>query len=336
FLSQNSSKEGTYFFVNNEIQFGETELQTLLDWTSKGNTLFLAARNFEQQLLDTLKLEIGAIYADFGSENIQLHQLAHPDLKKDSIYSFKKDGYAAHFTSIDTLNSRVIGKVGIPSENDSITRNGISGLRQKFGDGDIIISLFPKAFTNYFMLRENNRDYTAGLLSYLNPEKPLFLDNYYKSGKPIYTSPMYLFLNTKEFKWAYYIILIGAVLYVIFEGKRKQRAIPIVRPLKNQTLAFTRTIADMYYEKREQKQIAEHKITYFMDYIRTHFFMDTQKRDSTFYRNLASRSNNSLDEVKDLFSYMDRVHIRSELTDGELKRLNNLIEKFKLKAHGNA
>ena len=124
---------------------------------------------------------------------------------------------------------------------------------------------FPKAFTNYFILKDNNQEYTAGLLSYLDTERPIYMDNFHKSGKSFYTSPMYLFLNTKEFKWAYYLVLIGALIYIIFEGKRKQRAIPIVPPVKNQTVAFTRTIADMYFEKGELHLITKHKIDYFLE-----------------------------------------------------------------------
>ena len=128
--------------------------------------------------------------------------------------------------------------------------------------------------------------------------------------------------------------LIGAMFYVVFEGKRKQRAIPIVVPLKNQTLAFTRTIADMYFEKEEQKSITDHKIDYFLEYIRSHFYLGTIKQDDEFFRNLAARSNHSFDEVQELFAYMAKLKIRSVITNSDLKKLNTLIEKFKLKADG--
>ena len=41
-LQSDSSIQGTYFFLNNNVSFGETELYSLLDWTSKGNKLFIA------------------------------------------------------------------------------------------------------------------------------------------------------------------------------------------------------------------------------------------------------------------------------------------------------
>jgi len=334
FLTTNSDIKGTYFFVNDKIQFGDSELDILLDWAATGNTIFIASDNFDDMLLDTLHLEIGSLYSGLDYDGTPLHRLVHPQLNLNSGYPFKKDGYAQYFTSLDTLNTTILGSVEALSGNDTVQKRHFNIVKQRFGKGEILLSLFPKAFTNYFVLREGNKDYTAGLLSYLDDTKTIYMDNHYKSGKAVFTSPLYIFLSRKELKWAFYMVLIGTVFYIIFEGKRKQRAIPLLHPLKNQTLAFTRTIADMYFEKGEQKQMAEHKITYFLEYLRSHFYMDTQSRDNRFYIDLAARSYHSVDEIKELFNYVDRIKVRKEITDEELKNLNTVIEKFKAKANG--
>ena len=140
---------------------------------------------------------------------------------------------------------------------------------------------------------------------------------------------MYIFLNTKELKWAYYTALIGVLIYIVFEGKRKQRAVPVVIPLKNQTLAFTRTISDMYFEKSDQKAISEHKINYFLDQLRSNFFISAITFDDTFYTSLAGKSGQSFESVKKLFTYIKHLKNRSQITDTELIELNTLIQKFK-------
>jgi hypothetical protein len=333
-LQSDDNFKGTYFFVNDRISFGEAELNSLLDWTSQGNTLFIASGSFDSELKDTLNFETSGLYADFGEDQKQVHKLLNPAFTNVSPPTFDKDNYALYFSEIDTVHTKVIAEVNYASEPDSLKQEHFNVIKQEFGQGKIILCAFPKAFTNYFILKNNNKDYTAGLLSYIDGNRPIYMDNHYKSGKSFYTSPMHIFLNTKEFKWAYYIVLIGVLFYVVFEGKRKQRAIPIVVPLKNQTLAFTRTIADMYFEKDEQKSITEHKITYFLEYIRSHFYMDTTKQDDTFFHNLAARSNHSEEEVKKLFSFMEKLKIRAVITNADLKKLNTLIEKFKFIADG--
>ncbi len=332
YLNENPDIKGTYFFANSAVGFAEAELETLLNWTTKGNTLFIASETFEKELLDTLGLDIQNLYNGLQDNAGFEFRMVHPKLSPEKEYPFKKNSYTPYFNSIDTLHTSVLGLVRDPSQDSD--KKYFNVISKNFGQGEIILTTFPKAFTNYFILKGTNKDYTAGLLSYISTNNTLYLDNYYKDGKAFFTSPMYIFLNNKALKWAYYLALIGALIYIFFEGKRKQRAIPIVRPLKNQTLAFTRTIADMYYEKSEQKQIAEFKIEYFLEYIRSRFYLGTIEREAHFYRNLAARSSHKIEEVENLFTFLERLRNQEIVSDSELIKLNTQIEKFKKRVDG--
>lgn len=328
-LKQNPDIKGTYVFINNQIKFGKVELESLLEWTKKGNTLFIASEEIDETLLDTLNLKKSTLSNFNNINNIYQVQLKHKDLKKDSLFSFDKANFLSYFKDIDTLNSSIISVVDNYSDSTHLKKERVNTIKHSFGDGQIILSTFPQAFTNYFILTEPNQDFTSGLISYLDPSHPIYIDSHYKSGKTFYSSPLYILLNTKELKWAYYMMLIGAFIYVIFEGKRKQRAIPIVKPLRNQTIDFTRTIANMYYEKGMHKEMALHKIQHFLDFIRTHFHLNTMTINDEFIKNLASRSNNTIEDTKKLFALIDSVKHKTELNNLELERLNGLIETFK-------
>ncbi len=333
FLSSNDTIKGSYVFINNSISFGKTDLDELLTWVAKGNHLFLAAESFETQLLDTLNLALSSIYDNNTVNPVFRHGLTNP-LAKSKNVPFEKDYYAAVFREIDTMNTLVLGEVYTKNDSTEVEAKGINMVQLPFGEGKVTCALFPEAFTNYFILKDDNYRYTSGLLSYLDSGETVYMDNHHKAGKTFYTSPMYLFLNTKEFKWAYYLVLIGALLYIIFEGKRKQRAIKVIAPLKNQTLVFTRTIADMYFENNKQREIAEHKIQYFLDYVRTTFYLPTEKIDEQFYRNLASRSNHSKEEMVKLFTMFQHIQKTSHVTNGQLEQLERVIQDFKAKADG--
>ncbi|RIV30287.1 DUF4350 domain-containing protein [Flagellimonas lutimaris] len=334
FLTRTDSIKGTYFFVNESVAFEEAELNALLDWVNQGNMLFVASRSFEKKLLDTLHLEQQNVYNDGTLEPLFYYELVNPKIKNQRV-EFTKDYYTTSFDRLDTLRTTVLGQVYSPSDSTDTTTKHINSIKQPFGKGEIVLTSFPKAFTNYFILKDNNVEYTAGLLSYLGRNGQIYMDNFHKSGKSFYTSPMYLFLNTKEFKWAYYLVLIGGLIYIIFEGKRKQRAIPVVTPLKNQTLAFTRTIADMYFEKGELPLITKHKIDYFLEYIRSKLYVSTQNlEDETFLRNLSLRSNTDLKEVKALISMISKLKTKQYVTETELKNLNQKIQAFKANVDG--
>lgn len=326
---KNNTISGTYLFYNTNVAFGEAELKSLLEWTAKGNTLVVASGNFEQKLKDTLNLEMATIYTFDNFDSKFELQLVNPIFDKKK-YKYDRAVSLAHFNEIDTLNTKVISVIDkIRNKTDSISKPRVNAIKQAFGDGEIILNTFPQTFTNYFMLNNPNQNYTTGLLSYIDTSKPIYIDQHYKSGKKFYTSPMYLFLNNPNLKWAYYIVIIGVLVYIIFEGKRKQRAIPIVKPLKNQTVDFTRTIANMYYESSKHSEIAHHKIQHFLEFIRKQMYLDTSTINSEFIKNLAARSNNTIEDTERLFNYIERLQAQQTLNNIQLERLNSLIETFK-------
>lgn len=326
----NNDISGTYLFYNGGIEFGKDELNRLLDWVSKGNTLMVSAVGFESKLLDTLNLDTRSVNIIDNFNNEYQVKLVNPLLEDNNSYKYDRPTTFYHFNKIDTLNTAVIGLIdSYRGENKPMEDSLVSSIKQPFGDGEIILNTFPQAFSNYFILQSPNQNYTAGILSYIDTNKPIYVDTYYKTGKTFYTSPMYLFLNTKSLKWAYYLVLIGALVYIIFEGKRKQRAIPIVKPLKNQTVDFTRTIANMYYESGKHKDIAQHKINHFLEYIRNTLHLSTSEINNSFIKNLAARSNNSVEDTQTLFKLISSLSEKTEINTIELERLNTLIEQFK-------
>ena len=332
YLNQNNNIKGTYMFINNNLSFGDAELDELLEWTTKGNTLFIASEKLGGNLHDTLNINTSVI-SNFNNikNNYQL-QLKNTQLKHDSLYSFNKASYLYYFSEIDTLNTKVISVIDNASEDEFyLEKENINVIKQAFGEGTIILSTFPQAFTNYFLLTASNQNYTAGLLSYINHSETIYVDHHYKSGKTFYTSPLYIMLNNKALKWAYYVMLIGVLFYVVFEGKRKQRAIPIVKPLRNQTVDFTRTIANMYYEKGEHKEMVKHKTNHLLEYIRVHFHLQTVRLDETFITHLAARSNNTFEDTRELFKTIENLNNKTQINTIELERLNTLIENFKSK-----
>lgn len=50
---------------------------------------------------------------------------------------------------------------------------------------------------------------------------------------------------------------------MVFTAKRRQRVIPVVNPPANQTLRFTQLIGNLYYQKKDYKDILQKKYLYF-------------------------------------------------------------------------
>ena len=124
-------------------------------------------------------------------------------------------------------------------------------------------------------------------------------------------------------------MLVGVLLWVIFEGRRKQRAIPVITPLPNQTLAFTKTIAGMYLDKQDHTSISRHQINHFLEYIRSHYKLPTQHTNEEFIIKLAAKSSNSLEDTRKLVNFMVFVRSNNYVTQDQITALNTQIEDFK-------
>lgn len=321
---QDSTKKGTYFFVDNAVNFGKDEFNELLKFTERGNDVFIATTS---AFIDTLNIETRVANSS-AFEQKTFVKLTNKTFKNKE-YKFDRDFKKSVFHKIDTAKTTVLGTLVLRNEKDSIIGESSNFIKVKNGKGNVFIHVFPEAFTNYNMLLNENNNYVASVLSYLDDEKPILWDAYYKTGKSQITSPMHYVLSSKYLKWAYYTALIGVLFFILFKGKRNQRYIPVVTPLKNQTLAFTRTIANMYYEKQDHKNIAEHKINYFLEYIRTHHRVSTLQIDADFYLKVASRSGNSIEKVEKLFKNIAKIQQKEQITKEELIGLNTEIEIFK-------
>lgn len=324
---EDSTLTGTYFFLNNNLQIDQNELKKILKWVEKGNTAFFIAESFSENLLDTFNLKTEVLVPQEGISSKPLLNLTHSRLKQEDPFLFDRETYQAVFSENDTIPRDILGETRLQS--DSLSKPQMNFIRDTVGKGFVYLHLMPKAFSNYFLLDGDNSKYAELALAYLPKDQTLFWDHYYKSGKSFFTSPLYLILGNKALRWAYYFLLIGSVFFIIFEGRRKQRSIPVVAPLKNQTLDYTRTIAGLYLESGDYKSIVSKKISLFLDYVRSHYRLSTREIDDNFYHRLAALSENSVDDVKKLWQYMSRLQKAETISKEELLQLNKAIKAFK-------
>lgn len=331
FLKYGGIEPGTYFFIGNSLMFDKAEAEQLLSWVDKGNTLFLASNNISSSLLDTLKLSQKSRVRKNGLENFPQYNLVNPRLKSDSLHTFQKDKGIIHFNEIDTLNQSVLGLVHIKDENLKEPEDFINFIEAPFGEGKILIHSSPEVFSNFFLLsKEQQYRYTQKVLSYLDMNAAHFYwDNHYSGGKTFNTSPLYILLSNRYLKWAYYFVLIGVLLFVLFEGKRKQKSIPIRNPLKNKTYEYTQTIAGMYLERSDHTGIAHKMIDQFYLDLRQKYHINTQANNTNLISDIAHKTDHPYEDVKELMDYLQLQQQNTAISKEELKEINHKITNFK-------
>ncbi len=324
--------KSNYLMVNNGISFDKEEYDQLLEYVSRGNDVFMASTYFGGYLSDTLNLDIDASYS-IREDTVAL-SLTNSQFET-SKFAFTKGMYNRHFTSVDTLNTTILGHVTYNEETFSLDGDPENTIQKKpnfvkiqFGEGHFYLNVTPLAFTNFYMLA-GNEDYVSNSFSYLKNHKTLFWDNYKKSGRIIIDSPMRFVLNQPSLKWGYYLTLVGVLCFFIFRTKREQRIIPVIEPLENSSVEFARTVGSLYYQHKDYTNLISKKINYFLEFVRSHYYIDTTQISEKTIKDLSAKSGKPLTDVKDLIDLISQLKNRSQHTEHDLIELNKKITSFK-------
>lgn len=323
-LNNSNQPNSTLFIANASINFNTSDLTALFSLLNKGNDVFIAANEIEGELADTFKLATSVRFYPwfehpdslFSKEGMRLKLLAKNAVKKEYVYN--KVSYDYEFSNFDTTRFSVV------SVNED--KNPVL-IKTKVGKGNLYFMSVPDVFGNFYIVNHPNRFYAYAILSLLN--KPTFIwDEYYKTYNVKKDSFLKFILTSDALYAAWMILLITVILYMVFEGRRRQRAIPVIPPVTNTTLEFVNVVSHVYFNSNNHKHIAEERIRYFYEDIRRRFNIPTHTIDDHFYQLLHQLSGVTHSDVKQLFSYCERIKKFEDLNEPELIELNRLIINF--------
>jgi len=325
---EDTTTTGTYFFLNASVGIDAAELNKLLKWVEKGNTAVISASYISYPLLDTLKITNDQKIRKNGLENIPQYNFANKDLRSEKYYEFNRDHTLEYFDSLNGKQQKVLGIAKVKDDNSVQNDSLANFVESKFGEGRFLLHSSPQAFTNYFLLEGENFEYAEKFLAYLDLQETIYWDNHYKNGKIIHTSPLYILLSNRYFKWAYYFVIIATILFIFFEGKRKQKSIPVVDPLRNQTYDYTRTIAGMYLDQKDYRTIAQKIRDQFFIFLQKEFKINVKEQKN--YRQLIEQQTKiSSEEIDQLFDQIKALEVKPSVTKKDIEALNRLIIQFK-------
>ena len=203
----------TYLFITTLFAPDENELHDLLDYARAGNILFVAAEEWGEAIRDSLGIEGSyTIGGETWTDSIWTY-FVNPQLASDSGYVFPATMDNYYFSNLDTLQAIVLGIDG---------QERVNYVMIPMGEGKIYFSSLPKAFTNYHMLYQHHAEYATRALSYL-PDQHLVWDAYYKPGRTDVQTPLRYILNTQFLGVGYYLLIAGILMYILLQGKRRQR-----------------------------------------------------------------------------------------------------------------
>lgn len=330
-LKSKQYKNCNYVIINNAFAPDSLDVRELLRFVREGNDVFIAANTFSGVFSDTLKIKSSS-YTGFGNLNPNDTALfsalyygrdtvktnfASPNLKRSFPYEYIKGIEGSYFSSFDTLKTVVLG---------ATQNHKVNFIKINYGNGHLFLNTLPESFTNYHFV-SSNCSYVYKALSYL-PNHSVIWDEYYKAGNVQTDNPLRVIFNNPLLRKAYYLLMLSLIVFVILGVKRKQRIIPVIEPFPNTTLQFVDIVGTLYYQTGNHKNIADKKITYFLEYIRTAFVTKTTVYDTEFITRISNLSGINQEQVTELFYFFSELNLKQTVSQQELLKLNGLIEKF--------
>lgn len=309
---------GTVLYINEFSRIDEESAQELLYYAQHGNSVFISAKSFPKILHDTLGFNLEVDNPTIKQLNVTL---ANPNFGTKK-YPFDKGFGTLYFSKIDTLNTTLLGYQTAEKEKKA------NFIKVSYKTGFFYLHTQPVAFTNYNLLKEKPRDYTEKIISYIPKGNIIWLTKG-QSGELETGSPIYYWVSQPALKYAWFLLLFGLLIFMIFNAKRKQRIVPIIKPLTNTTVDFAKTIGNLYFQEGDHQNVIDKKIIFFLEKIRHDYLIETNVLDDKFIKKLHLKSGKNIDDIQNvvrLINYQRSTYNQS--IEDDLIEINNAIEKI--------
>ena len=202
-----------------------------------------------------------------------------------------------------------------------------------YGEGKFYLHSTPFAFTNYQLLTKQGLEYSNRVFSHLT-SGDIYWDSFSKIPvRDTYNGeqkkgPLSFILSRPSLRWAWYLMLVMVLFYLIFRTRREQRIIPVVFENTNTSLEFIKTIALLYLQQNSHKKLAQLKMKYFLTYIRDRYFIKTQDMNNTLIERITVKSELPNKEVERIFEQYRVVEKNDSISSGLLIDFHKSIEHF--------
>ncbi len=310
----------TIMYINSINDWDTIMVNKVLHSVSHGQNAFISATRLPLYLSDTLGFNIltrqnHAVYYEdslsFSLNNVEEKKwLENVGVSGSFIYQY------------DTLATTVLGCV----EQDTMNTNFI---RISYGAGSFFIHTEPILFTNYHLLNSENYKYVEDILSHISPSNRIVWGQVPKDKKVIKGGILRYIMSQDALKWAWFVIIVGLLLFIITHMRRPQRIIPVIPPNENTTLQFVASIGDLYMRQSSIRHLMDRKIIYLLERVRSQYFISTDKLDDIFITKLSQLSGKKIEIVKNMVFLLQK-HRDSDYicSTDDLRRLNQAIENF--------
>jgi hypothetical protein len=323
-------KNSSYVFIGGNLYYDSIDVQTLLQYASQGNNVFIASNKLPGQLLKQLHNFLphdsiiqhqskAGVTLNFYNQNFH-HQNGYP-----SYFRLAKDTITYYWNYIEPTDKNAFSALGY------FNKDHINFLRIPYGKGLLYFHLNPILFTNLYIKNQKGLEYAEKVFSYL-PSGNIYWDEHsridFNQGGNLSQSPLVFILSKPSLKWAWYLLLFLVLLYLIFQAKRKQRPTPVTPFKINSSIEFTETIGRLYLQQNNHRKICDLMMKVFLDFTRNHYRISTSEHNAVLIQAISIKSGVAEKDIENIFTTYKKIDKSYPVTKNMVFELYKHIEEF--------
>ncbi len=334
-------RAASYVFIGNYFWVSDADLDTLCAFVENGNQAFISCHEVSEAFMQRIYAgECGDWYG-YNSHSSKVINMNFFDstFRITNAYTFDYRSIDSSMYNWKFINgSYFCDSAAVFDYLAYIDSFYVNYMRIPYGKGSFLVHTTPLTFTNYQLKKESGLEYAGKTFSYLN-DGDIYWDEYLNinmdavksegNNSKDSSSPFKFILAQEALRWAWYLILALALIYLIFHARRRQRAIPVLEPNTNTSLGFVKTIGRLYYQQNEPRKISLQKMKLFLFFIRQRYHLPTQALDEELISKISVKSGIARDTVKTLFDKFKLLEASYyDFNEQELISLHQSIDYF--------
>jgi hypothetical protein len=318
---QSAGGKKAYIIIVPGMDPTPADINAILNFVGEGNHVFISAARFGDSLLHTLSLRTGYVHS-LGMEPDSLQLSVYHPVTGDSLsFAYPGDAFDSRVGSLDSQYTTILGR-------DHLGRPDLVRFNYK-GGGSLYLHFAPLAFSNFFLLHRDNISYYDLTMSYLpQTVQEVIWDEYFRYDHAKDFSAWQYILSNRALAWAFWLLLLLFALIYLFDSKRKQRPIPLIDPLRNTSLDFVRTIGRLYFQRRDNHNLATKMVTHFQDQVRTRYNLPVTTLDENLVARLSYKTGYQRESLSRMVGYMRELPSKAYVPDEELLDFHRQLEAF--------
>ncbi|MBI3136575.1 MAG: hypothetical protein HYZ14_18010 [Bacteroidetes bacterium] len=336
-----------YFFAGDENFLESESVEFLYNFILKGNTVFMSCHTFPAEFMDYLVLDPDStLRTEPVTDSVQYFRFTHSALSSKRYTSAfinnnkRTETEWEYFnqTNFDLYDDDTIFALG------SNTKGAWNFVKIKYGEGSIFLHSTPYLFTNISLMKRDGFEYAEKVLAHIPPGRIQWdrynLTNHFwedmqgdgggdgSGGSEKRQSILQFILDHPPLVWSMILLLVGAILYGVFKGKRMQKIIPAAESKENTSLGYINTLSSLYLQENKHAKLIRLKERTFLNFIAEHYYIITKEVDDKFISKVAIKSQIEKEKIKEIFDIFRKLEKVQDVTDDELILLHQKIEYF--------